>query len=544
MPPAGRRLISGAAPAAAASALSLLLPVLFLGLSVLAQETIDVRTIPSAPEYLTETPKGPGFLGGGSMILGLALDRVNKALGASLLPDNRLARLARWIYGRLGTDRSLPPQSALDLVAGRLGLIEPLPNVLFVQAPDATRLAETVTARLRGVFDLADDTHIGGVAEYEENSSVVAVIVLSGRHIEMAPVPRSLAAAGPILLDGRLTGPYVKPELAHTLPSGETRLSSLGPGRDFRKTVDLVETGRHRLEILAEGPAGPVVIANFPVYVAVPVEEAVESAAAPRRPAGAAEARDRLFELINADRAKAGARALAFDAPLAEVALRHSRDMRANGFVAHISPTTGSADDRLRAAGIVTSLVLECVGKGYSPDEIHQGFMDSPAHRAAILSPDATHVGIGVVAAKEEDRTTYFVTELFIRRIPKLGSDAKAVFLADLDGRRARSGASQLEEDEGLSRLADEAARDFMENRALTEDQVLARLKERLVRLKPGSPSITAVLSVVDSLATGAERAAADPRAAGAAKFGVGIAQGARPGLPPNSIVLVLIYAE
>jgi hypothetical protein len=218
--------------------------------------------------------------------------------------------------------------------------------------------------------------------------------------------------------------------------------------------------------------------------------------------------------------------------------------MRANGFVAHVSPTTGSADDRLRAAGIVASLVLECVGKGYSPDEIHQGFMNSPGHRAAILSPEATHVGIGVVAAKESGRTTYFVTELFIRRIPKLGSDAKAVFLADLDGRRARSGASRLEEDAGLSRLADEAAREFMGNAALTEEQVLARLKDRLAQLKSGSRSITAVLGVIDSLESGAERAASDPRADRAAKFGVGLAQGDRPGLPPNSIVLVLIYAE
>jgi uncharacterized protein YkwD len=506
--------------------------------------TIDLSAIPSAAEYRTDVPKGPGFVGSDAAVLSRSLARIDQALKTTLSPDRRLARLARWVYDRLGPDRALPPQSAVDLLASRLGLAEPLPLLLFIQAPDTSRLANTVTSNLARVSDLADYTHIGGIAEYQPDTSVVVVIVLSRRHVEMTPVPRRLEAPGRVALSGRLLGGYAKPELAHTLPSGETRLEPLGQGPGFRRTIDLSEKGRHRLEIMADGAEGPTVVANFPVFVAVPVDGSVELPAATRRPQGAGQVEDRLLELINADRMKAGAGTLVLDPALSLVALRHSEDMRAHDFVAHTSPTTGSAEERLHAAGIATPLAAECVGKGYSPDEIHRGFMDSPGHRAAILLAGATHVGIGVVAAKEGDRTTYFVTELLIRRIPALPADATAAFLAALNGLRAESGAPPLAEDAELSRVADETAREYVGNDAPSEKQVMDDLKKRLTGLPFKPRTLTAVLGVVDSLEEAAKRAAADPKGGRARSLGLGLAQGTRSGLPPNSIVLVVIYVN
>ena len=66
------------------------------------------------------------------------------------------------------------------------------------------------------------------------------------------------------------------------------------------------------------------------------------------------DARQRLFELINAERVKAGLDALTFDPELAAVARKHSEDMRANDFVSHVSPTTGTSEERLLEAGIIT----------------------------------------------------------------------------------------------------------------------------------------------------------------------------------------------
>src|SRR5512136_3016351 len=53
---------------------------------------------------------------------------------------------------------------------------------------------------------------------------------------------------------------------------------------------------------------------------------------------GSDEARERLFELINGERVKAGLNALSLDPELCQAALDHSQDMRANGFVGHRSP--------------------------------------------------------------------------------------------------------------------------------------------------------------------------------------------------------------
>jgi uncharacterized protein YkwD len=559
MSPAGRRLSAAIGASAAAVLLGLSSfahsplgaspdlprPVAAPAASGGQKPTIDLSTVPSAPEYRTDEPTGAGFLGSDAAVLGRSLTRINKALGTSLRPDNRLALLARWVYERLGPDRSMPPQSAFDLLVSRLGLPEPLPHLLVTQARDAPRLANVVSSRLANIFDLADYTHIGGIAEREEYG-VVVVIVLSRRHIEIAPVARSLAAPGRIELRGRLLGAYAKPELAHALPGGETRFESLGRGPDFSATVDLAEIGRHRLEIVAQGPAGPGVVANFPVFVGVPVDESVEAtAAAPaKRAVRPDDARQRLFELINAERVKAGLDALTFDPELAAVALKHSEDMRANDFVAHVSPTSGTSEERLLKAGIVTDRASENVGKGYAPEEIHEGFMNSPGHRAAILRPDVTHIGIGVASKRESDRTTYLVTELFIRRVPPLGPGAKTAFRAELDRLRESGGAPALKEDPALSRFADEAAREFLENEALSQNAVLERLQGRLARSDLGIRSVATILCVVGSLEEGAKQAASNPKRNDARRAGFGIAQGTRAGLVPNSIVIVLIVVD
>ncbi len=508
-------------------------------------KTLDLSALHAATEYRTDAPPGRGFLGSEAPALVRSLTRLNKALGTDLRPDVRLAQIAEWIYGQFGPAPHFPAQNELDLLTSRLGLPEPLPHLLMTTARDAPRLYTVVAARLARVFKLNEYTHIGGLAE-RIRGGVLVIIVLSRRHLAMSPVPVMLPGPAPLPLEGRLAAGYARPRLAHTLPSGETRIEALGPGPEFSVRVDLVETGRHRLEILARRPEGPNVIANFPVYVGVPVDETVAAAApAPKRAVTPDEAQQRLLELINADRSGASLDVLAFDPELAAVALRHSEDMQANDFVGHVSPTTGGSEERLLGAGIATDLATECVGRGYSPADIHNGFMNSPGHRAAILLPGATHAGIGVAAKKQGDRTTYLVTEVFIRRIPPLGVDAKAVFRAELNGLRGSAGATALEEDAELARIADEAAREFLDDHTLSQGDVLERLNRRLKQgLKQAvedAGSVTAVMSVVGSLKEGAERAAADPSVATSKRLGIGIAQGTRPGLVPNSIVLVLI---
>jgi uncharacterized protein YkwD len=523
---------------AAAAALALLVP------AAVGGQEIDLSSVASAAEYRTNEPEGPGFLGSDAAVLNRSLVRINESLGTDLRPDSRLARLARWVYENLGPDITLPSQSVLDVLAHRLGLAEPLPHLLMTRAPDAPRAANVVSSRLARLFEIQDYTHIGGVAE-REAGGVVVVIAISRRLFTMAPVLRSLAGSGSIKLEGRVADAFAKPELAHTLPGGETRIEPLGEGQAFSQTVALSEMGRHRLEIMAQGPDGPSILANFPVFVGVPVDATAAAAEAPRgRAARAAEVQDVLLDLINADRVKAGLEPLRPDPALAEAALRHSEDMRDHDFVAHVSPTAGTTDERLARAGIVTNLAAENVGKGYRADEIHRGFMDSPGHRGAILLAEATHAGIGVASKKEGDLTTYYVTEIFIRRIPRLRSDAKTVFLAELNGLREAAGLAGLEEDPGLAEIADATARGYLLDPSQSQNEAMEALAKRLQKVRRTPGSIQIVFTVVDSIEAGAKQAAADPRTGKARRIGTGIAQGTKPGLAPNSIVLVLLYAE
>ena len=507
-------------------------------------QSYDLSSLPAAAEYSTDVPRGHGFLGSEAAVLDRSLARINKALGTSLRPDKRLALLSRWIHDRLEPPFVMPPQSALDLLTHHLGLPEPLPHLLMFQAGDAPRLANVVSARLAKLFNLTEYTHIGGVAERVEGG-VVVVIALSRRHVQMTPVPRSLPGPGRLSLEGTLIDGYGQPELAHTLPSGETKLEPLGKGPAFTASVDLTPAGRHRLEVMASKRSGPEVIVNFPVYVGAPVEEAVEAAPEPRRAARPSGARSQLFELINEERARAGLAALTFDPELSEAARKHSEDMRTNDFVSHVSPTSGDPAERLLKAGIVTDLAAENVGRGYGLDEIHRGLMDSPGHRAAILHPGVTHVGIGISSERKGDQTDYLVTELFIRRIPPLGPDASVLVLAELAASRELDGLQALKEDASLSELASGAARQFLEDPALGQNDVMSRLRQRLEQSRALAGSATAAFIVAGSLKEGVERIEIDPKTwSRAGRVGVGIVQGVRPGLVPNSIVLILIFTE
>ncbi len=103
------------------------------------------------------------------------------------------------------------------------------------------------------------------------------------------------------------------------------------------------------------------------------------------------------FDHINEARRSLGLKPVQWDSRVAEVALAHSRDMHRNQFFGHTSPNSGEVADRFQVAGVKAQVVRENLARGYGPREIHDGFMGSPGHRAAILAADVTHVGIGVV---------------------------------------------------------------------------------------------------------------------------------------------------
>src|SRR3954470_14539608 len=120
------------------------------------------------------------------------------------------------------------------------------------------------------------------------------------------------------------------------------------------------------------------------------------------RPEGVSQAAkaEQLFAMANATRAQEGRGRLAWDQALAEAAMKHCMLMAAKGPISH--RYNGEADLTTRAAdaGAHFSLIEENIAVGPYPGSIHQGWLDSPGHRANLLNADIDRVGIAVLAAQ------------------------------------------------------------------------------------------------------------------------------------------------
>ncbi|HKP71453.1 MAG TPA: CvpA family protein, partial [Pyrinomonadaceae bacterium] len=104
-----------------------------------------------------------------------------------------------------------------------------------------------------------------------------------------------------------------------------------------------------------------------------------------------------MLELVNRERAAAGLQPLAPDEELREVARRHSADMFARGYFAHVTPEGRSPFDRINAAGITYRTAGENLALAPTLSIAHTGLMNSPGHRANILQPRFGRVGIGIM---------------------------------------------------------------------------------------------------------------------------------------------------
>ena len=104
-----------------------------------------------------------------------------------------------------------------------------------------------------------------------------------------------------------------------------------------------------------------------------------------------------MLRLINKERAQRGLREVVFDDGLRDAGRAHCRDMFERGYFSHYTPEGFSPFDRMDDAGIVYNSAGENLALSPNTDIAMQGLMNSPGHKANILSPDFGRVGIGVI---------------------------------------------------------------------------------------------------------------------------------------------------
>ncbi len=126
----------------------------------------------------------------------------------------------------------------------------------------------------------------------------------------------------------------------------------------------------------------------------------------------------RILELVNEERAAAGLDPLAIDSQLDQAANLHNDEMVEADSMSHKLPGEASLGDRVSATGYEWSGVAENIAAGYTtPEEVVEGWLNSPDHRANILNSAYTQIGIGYENAPDdnnsiEDSDTYW-TQVF-----------------------------------------------------------------------------------------------------------------------------------
>lgn len=106
---------------------------------------------------------------------------------------------------------------------------------------------------------------------------------------------------------------------------------------------------------------------------------------------------ERMIVLVNQERTSRGLKALTFDSKLRDVGRAHSADMFTRGYFSHYSPENKNVADRAEEIGVKYLVVGENLALAPDLNLAHNGLMNSPGHRANILSPEFGKIGIGIM---------------------------------------------------------------------------------------------------------------------------------------------------
>lgn len=122
---------------------------------------------------------------------------------------------------------------------------------------------------------------------------------------------------------------------------------------------------------------------------------------------------DEVVRLVNVERSKRGLQTVKNNWEIARVARYKSQDMINKKYFSHTSPTYGSPFKMMETFGIRFSAAGENIAYGQkTPAQVMSGWMNSPGHRANILSATYTNMGCGVA---KSSTGVYYWTQLFTK---------------------------------------------------------------------------------------------------------------------------------
>ena len=116
-----------------------------------------------------------------------------------------------------------------------------------------------------------------------------------------------------------------------------------------------------------------------------------------------------VIRLVNEIRQEKGLKPLTANWELSRVARFKSQDMKDNRYFSHTSPTYGTPFQMIRSFGLSYRTAGENIAHGYAtPQAVVNAWMNSSGHRANILNPSYTQIGVGYVPSG------HYWTQMFI----------------------------------------------------------------------------------------------------------------------------------
>ena len=386
-----------------------------------AQRPWRGETIPVPDEahaYSTDArPENVGENGRSALEIEITAELAKR--GYQAVADGALTATARWVLSEANQRRQLGPLSA-DAASRHFGYPGVILGIAAFNSEDAKFWLEVLDG-------IPKNMPLNRIGVYTSPAGRSCAVIFGSVALSMQPIARFLEPGETVNLRGEVDKQFDFSHVYLTKPDGTVEERQLA-SRKLEYSAKLTTAGRYKLEVMGDGPTGPIVVANVPLFVGILEPSLSEQVG---RSASPAEAEARMLELLNQTRIAAKLQAVQSDSEIRKVALGHSKDMADHAFFSHVSPSAGTTRDRVVRSGMLVSDCGENLSQAPTPETAHQGLMDSPGHRAVMLGATFTHVGIAAV----ESGSGLVVTMLLCRRpdpakLPRDATQVEAAILA------------------------------------------------------------------------------------------------------------------
>ena len=317
----------------------------------------------------------------------------------TITPDPRLCHVAKWLAESLARGQKAPQASFVSYLCSHFGISAPIPYIIHLRQAlleDHLNFIFKYEESLYDAIKLGAPQFALGFAELIHEDERISVALIQPQYLSVNPFSRHVLGDMGLIIHGEsldmlpLEAWMTRPDgTAHSVPLQRN-------GSYFSLQLKDRERGQYHIEILGESAGGPVVCLNAPIYrsVSPPQEFILTEGSRPSKIAWFN--RKRLYQLINISREMVGQKALPKSRELQAVAQAYAQEMALYGFASHTSPQGERLNHRTEPLKEKAERIFENLAVGTTVDEVHEQLMSSPAHRAAILDSEVTHVGVGL----------------------------------------------------------------------------------------------------------------------------------------------------